>query len=209
MCFELPEFVAWNPCFPTTIVPLQLFRSVIDSVLDQLDPETGPCSMIRQQRHVVLLRDAEEVSRDGEWLPLIEKWLPGSWTDVQISDRAVKADNAVVDFRPWHMRISLVLPCSATALEILTRFFMRRWRFNVVRSFLQYLTTRYGPEWQTLVFAHPVRAGAQGEIGEQNALQAPCRDLSRGSVLPSWGGLVGGRRCGKVIMLRFKILSLI
>jgi hypothetical protein len=73
---------------------------------------------------------------------------------VSISDRAVKADDAQVDFRPWHLRISLVLPCTLGTLEVLARFVMRRWRSNVVKSFVRYLEWRYGPMWLAHVCQH-------------------------------------------------------
>jgi hypothetical protein len=34
-CYDLPIGVEWNPSFVTTIAPLQLFRSIIDFVVDK------------------------------------------------------------------------------------------------------------------------------------------------------------------------------
>ena len=155
MCFELPDFVEWDPKFATSLIPLQLFRVVIDTVLDQLmelSIPPGSAPITAKKRRLITLASDEGEPRDGIWLSQIQKWLPGTWADVAIADRAVKSDNAEVDLRPWHLRITLVLPCSPANLESLTQFVMRRWRLNVISSFFTYLSHRYGQHWQAVLF---------------------------------------------------------
>jgi hypothetical protein len=154
MSFELPEYIPWKSSYVHSIVPLQLFRSVIDHVLEQL----APVSPAFQKRKVsrgtdVTSNTSDAIPEDGVWLPLIHKWLPGTWADVDISERAVKSDNAVVDIRPWHLRISLVLPCQPRTLDIFSRLAMRRWRLNIVNSFFIYLKHQYGAQWESHFFS--------------------------------------------------------
>ena len=39
--FELPEFVDWEPAMVTEMAPLQLFRAIMDAILEQLTPRTS------------------------------------------------------------------------------------------------------------------------------------------------------------------------
>jgi hypothetical protein len=104
-CFELPEYVAWEDRFLRDLIPLQLCRSVIDSVTHAttLDPPRVK-SRLNPSVEDMSLPSFQDVI----WLPSVEKWLPGTWADATISDKAVKSDNAPVDFRPWHRRIQLI-----------------------------------------------------------------------------------------------------
>ena len=45
------------------------------------------------------------------------------------------------------MRISIIFPCCLATFARLTRFGMRRWRHNVIRSFFAYLRWQYGNNW--------------------------------------------------------------
>jgi hypothetical protein len=106
-CFDLPDLVAWEARFFTAIVPLQLHRAVIDFVLDGLGNE-----IVRPTKSRKLINDSTIDSLvDGVWLSSLNTWLPGSWAEVAISDKAVNSDDAEVDTRPWRKRISLVIPC--------------------------------------------------------------------------------------------------
>ena len=101
-----------------------MFRSVIEAVVDRHDNDSIP-------QHRDPRRGYETTSvtmsspTDVMWLEKIGKWLPGSWAD--ISDRAVKSDNVPIDYRPWHRRIQLVLPCDLAIIEIFERLSTRRW----------------------------------------------------------------------------------
>ena len=135
----------WNDRFLRDLVPLQICRSVIESVLG----ETSQSPPRRKQK----ISSDEPVSfvssaRDVVWLPELGRWLPGSWADADISDKAVKSDNSPVDFRPWHSRIKLVIPCETRTLEVLERLAMRKWRVNVCRSLFAYMVHKYGADWQ-------------------------------------------------------------
>jgi hypothetical protein len=41
LAFELPDDIAWNPEFPQEILPLELFRVVVEFVLEVLIPPTN------------------------------------------------------------------------------------------------------------------------------------------------------------------------
>ena len=106
--FELPDYVSWNDRFLRNLVPLQMCRAVIDSVMIEDTPGEPLPRRQKVDHHESdhLLSSAQDVV----WLTGIERWLPGSWADADISDKAVKSDNAPVDFKPWHCQIQLVLP---------------------------------------------------------------------------------------------------
>ena len=69
------------------------------------------------------------VCDDRSWLPTLGKWLPRSWADTEISDRAIKSDGARVDFHTWNQRILLVIPCTVAdplpAIQIIEQLAMR------------------------------------------------------------------------------------
>lgn len=142
-CFDLPEFIEWDRRFLTEIVPLQLHRAVMDFVLEKLvcgDPRPVKCRKL-------IADSVSDSPVDGVWLTGLKSWLPGSWVDVAIADKAVKSDDALVDTRPWNKRISLVLPCKASTIGVLERFAMRRWRWSLITSFFEYLAREHGPMW--------------------------------------------------------------
>ena len=147
--FDLPSFVAWDKSFPKAMLPLELFRVVMEAALDELrlaeegvEPKIPKTNHERNKLDAFVLR-----TDDAVWLPAIGKWLPGSWADAPISDKAVKSDNAAVDFRPWHQRIKLVLPCPAGTLESMEVFGIQLWRRRIRASFVSYLRCRYGDQW--------------------------------------------------------------
>lgn len=173
-CFDLPPYIEWNPIFVTAIVPLQLFRAVIDFVLvAQCISSPAPA---KSQR--LLDSSAPVVPMDGVWLPSIGAWLSGAWADVDIANKAVKADDALVDTRPWHKRVSLVLPCQPRTLGVLERLCMRRWRHLVITSFFTYLRRVYGDNWVSLL-----RPGAP------NGPEITSRKRLFESVCPEGGGI--------------------
>ena len=141
-CFELPDYLGWEDRFIRDIVPLQLFRSVIDCITG-VNVQGPP---IRSLAPPMRPNEASDPT-DVVWLPGIARWLPGSWTDAVISDKAVKSDDAPIDFRPWNRRIQLLFPCSHNTIITLERFVARRWRFNICRSLFFFLRHRYGNNW--------------------------------------------------------------
>lgn len=155
-CFELPDYVKWNDRFLRDIVPLQMFRSIIDSVVST----THAPEPLSKRRITVSASDDEIRDRgapDVVWMESLGRWLSGSWADAEISDKAVKSDNAPVDFRPWHRRIQLLFPCSTHTIGVMERFATRRWRFNVCRSLFNYLRFRYGRNWKASALSSSTR----------------------------------------------------
>jgi hypothetical protein len=146
--FELPDYVTWDPTFATQLIPLQILRTVMDSVLELQLPSTHLRAGSRKKRSPDAIPDhGQSLPGQGAWLLSLQRWLPDRWPDSAIADKAVKADDAAVNVDPWFRRISLVLPCSRPTFDCLTRLAMRRWRFNLIRSFFVYLAKQHGHNW--------------------------------------------------------------
>ena len=151
-CFDLPDYVSWDPTFLSSLAPLQLFRSVVDVVIDGFSPTEQLLRTRGRQVGQVGPSLGLSISADRHWITSLGKWLPGSWADPSlIAARAVKSDDAVVACGSWHRRIALVLPCDPSCLHILERFLMTRWRRNLIRSLFSYLTSRHGENWVQLL----------------------------------------------------------
>ena len=146
VCFDLPSFVGWDSRFLRDIVPIQLFRSVLDHVTDVMHESSPSPKRIASCASVAPIADCG-VSTDV-WLPHIGRWLPGSWSEAVIASKAVKSDNAPIDYKPWRRRIQLVFPCSDDTILVLERFATRLWRRNVCRSFFAYIRHTYGDSWR-------------------------------------------------------------
>ena len=85
---------------------------------------------------------------DEEWLPSLECLLPGLWTNIAISNKAVKSDNAVVDFYPWNQSIMLVMPsCTLSVIFSIEELAIRRWQRVLTMSFSPLLTREHGSDW--------------------------------------------------------------
>ena len=112
--FDLPSFVDWIPELGKAIVPIHLFREVVDAVQRILPrSERGNRSHLQARSEKNPGEGAPVATRtpaiDATWFPALGKWLPGSWTDVPIASKTVKSDDATVDCVPWNRRILLVL----------------------------------------------------------------------------------------------------
>ena len=148
--FDLPAYLAWDERFASSLVPIQTFRVIGDSVLDCLRPrECGEPPSQKHRSHEV----GSASTRQGDppvWLGRLGRWLPGSWADAEISTKAVKADNADVDYRSWNLRISLVFPSvGPSVIRGFETLGLRRWRQMLSKSFFAYLRRQYGPRWLT------------------------------------------------------------
>jgi hypothetical protein len=159
--FDLPSFIPWDDCFQGTLVPLQLLRVALDHALLSASVSLeGPLATTDELDQSFRDLVAQSVVADVLFLPDLMKWLPGSWADAPIASKAVKSDDARVNFSPWHRRISLVLPCSSATIEMLERFCMRLWCRKVTTSFRLYLVTTYGLSWARRLWAY--RRGGPG-----------------------------------------------
>lgn len=158
LAFELPDFVRWDKRFLTEIVPLQMMRAVMDEIVAQLTPAERPEKRIKVSHSP--LESSPVTDADRHWLPTLEKWLPGSWADLPISDRAVKSDDATINFLPWHSRIQMVLPwCRYRLITFFEQLGLRRWKRNITRSLRTYMSETYGAQWLTKLIK--VRQGAR------------------------------------------------
>lgn len=122
--------------------------------------------------------------QDVAWSEEIKRWLPGTWADGDVSDKAVKSDNSPFDFKPWYRRIQLVFPCSAATLGVFERLAARQWRGNVVRSLFQFISATCGPHWQRHFFPGDKRK--LEDCVPSSVKRA--RLSSKSSVSPSTGG---------------------
>ena len=162
-------------------MPLQLFRSLIESVLGKQSPEPA-----RSRVKLITEEDimAPASRQDVVWLKSIQRWLPGTWADADIVDKAVKSDNSPVDFKPWHRRIQLVFPCSTPTMEVFERLATRKWWRNIVRSLFQFISATYGIHWRRNFFLDGKRKLADGlPLSDKRA-----RLSLKTSVSPSTGG---------------------
>ena len=147
--FDLPSFLSWDDRFPREILLLAVFRVVMEAALNELRLAEG----VMKTKNPTTSHDMNTLASfelrgdNSVWLADIGKWLPGSWADATISDKAVKSDKAAVDFSPWHNRINLVLPYPAGTLESIETFGIRMWRRRICASFVSYLLARYGDNW--------------------------------------------------------------
>lgn len=146
--FDLPSFIPWDAAFPTNLIPIQIFRVLVDAVLESIRPAVQE----RGGSRLAVARSEATVAAlplDTEWLESLGCWLPGSWADINISDRAVKDDSAEVVQLLWNQRISLALPWATGAgIRGMEKLGLKRWQFQLIRSFLVYLRSTYGHDWR-------------------------------------------------------------
>jgi hypothetical protein len=64
LCYDLPEFVPWVASYAQAIVPLQILRTVMDTVLDQLAPPTDQMMTSKPKLHHVACVD---IAPSGLW----------------------------------------------------------------------------------------------------------------------------------------------
>ena len=144
--FDLPPYLPWDPRFATSLIPIQLFRAVISAFLGSLESSEQRRSKPRARLDVA---PTSPLTVDAVWLDGIGVWLPGSWSHTAISRKAVKSDDAEVEQYPWNQRILLALPAgSLVAIRRFELFALQVWFRRLVRSFVSYLSTEYGPQWR-------------------------------------------------------------
>ena len=185
--FDLPSYISWNPCFPKDIVPIQIFRVVVDAVLISIRPSiqgragARPCTSVSR-----LTSQSGPLPIDAEWLENLQRWLPGSWANVSIADRAVKSDNARIEQFPWNQRISLVLSLatgqSIIGMELLG---LKIWQSSLLKSFFRYLRMTYGGDWRQCVMSFIRNFRWQG--GESRGSKRKLCELDPGEN-HKWGG---------------------
>jgi hypothetical protein len=164
--FDLPPFVSWSSVENSHIVPIHMFRVALDSALANMMPASQPGAGGRAR--MTRLEDLSSeigvapLPLDRAWLPQLQRWLPGSWAETAISDKAVKADNAAVEFHPWHQRIMLLFPVVPGVLVSFEEFALRRWRRALTGSFRDYLTLSHGVEWRAKVTLLKADRGVSG-----------------------------------------------
>ena len=144
--FDLPPYLPWDPGFAISLIPIQLFRAVIEAFLVTLESPEQRRSKPRARLDVTPI---SPLTVDATWLEGIGVWLPGTWSHSAISGKAVKSDDAEIEQYPWNQRILLVLPAgSLTAIRSFEAFSLKVWFRRLVCSFVEYLSTEYGPRWR-------------------------------------------------------------
>jgi hypothetical protein len=124
--FDLPSYIPWNPEYAFSLVPVQIFRSIVDAVLETLRRRDHQPPRVR-----VRLASASTASLplDAEWLPTLGAWLPGSWAHTEIAGNAsspmtrnwnTSLGISVLywSFRPATLMPSTILSCSGSRLGI-------------------------------------------------------------------------------------------
>ncbi|KAI2508113.1 hypothetical protein MHU86_6286 [Fragilaria crotonensis] len=195
--FDLPSYLGWSNHFATEIAPLHLFRVTAEAALGTLAPRDPKISQSRHQRPCIRPEEYLDVSpADATWIPGINKWLPGAWSLALIADKAVKADNAAVDFSPWHNRIRLIFSCPVQSLTSLELLGVRVWRRTLCKSFNAYLSREYGKNWNALL-SGDVLSQRQGTGGA--TMDKRCKISSGYATGNVEGGVVGeGEVVGEV-----------
>jgi len=75
----------------------------------------------------------------GSWLPSLGTWVPQRWTEgVDISEKAAKADKAIIPKQLWNLQI---------ALETLQEWLHRIYFWRLFRSLCWYLRRKHGSQW--------------------------------------------------------------
>ena len=159
--FDLPSYIDWNEAVPVTLVPIQVFsRVVVDAVLDVLRRKGDERGCARARIAVSAIRP---LPLNAQWLDKLKVWLPGSWADITIADKAVKSDDAIVEQYPWNQQIMLVLPrASIAAILGFDTFGLSVWYCGPLRSFLAYLAQVYGTGWRCSTVAATRKGDPQG-----------------------------------------------
>ena len=170
MAFELPDYLPWDASFVSRVPPLQLLRAVMTSILSGICQGPGPETKRQKLSSLLSFEAAEDRS-----------WLPDSWTDTTIADKAVKSDSAEIDRSPWNQRIMLVFPwISPRIIHIMERLCYIRWcRALSRRSFTNYMTTRHGVRWpEQLVHLRRLRGSEQTKGGDPTEIGSKRRRLT-------------------------------
>jgi hypothetical protein len=217
--FDLPPFIEWETHWQSMLVPLQLFRVILEhSLLEIVRFRAEAPSILRvtpsPSEHPALLSVVGEVQSSATYLPEIKKWLPGSWADAPIASKAVKADDATIDFTPWNRRISLVFPCPPLTIARMESLCLRLWRRTLTGSFRNYLVATYGTHWQHRLWTHLVHKPSKRSAGVLSAgadedltrrqMKRPCNAVTRhpwgASAVPRSmvGGITDRRTVGEV-----------
>ena len=199
LALELPEFVEWDWSFGSDLILLQLGRAVMEEVIVQIGVRMPESAKPRKRVQVSVQPDIASV--DHHLIPDLGKWMPGSWADTEISDRAVKADGASIDFFPWNQRITLVLPrVSSHLITLMENMCHSRWCLTLSRSFLAFMKARHGPDWGLRLRSARSRVSrAGGDRLEGFAPALPKRQrvnsnpIDRGVCRVGGGGKQGGR----------------
>lgn len=165
--FDLPSFVLWKDDFATKIVPIQVFRVIIDATLRVIrSSQAGEYA--RSSRPKLAIKTALPLPLDAEWLADLHMWLPGSWANILIADKAVKSDDAAVEQFPWNQRVLLIFPeATIAAIRGVERLCLRVWFRRLSKSFFEYLVAEYGASWRRDVQRY---ARSLHERGESPAL---------------------------------------
>ena len=183
--FELPDFVKWSEGMSVEVLPLQLLRSVMETTLPQIRELAGVEPPAKRRKTLIPELNVSTLSQsasvDMHWLPLLGRWLPGTWTDTAIAARAVKSDNACIDFFPWNQRISLVLPwITPRSIQIMENWSHIRWCRALTKSFRQHLSRTYGSEWSQQLLEGRRAARGGGYSASAKRQKTSSNPLNRG-----------------------------
>ena len=159
--FDLPPHIPWETGFAASLVPIQIFRAIVEAVLVSLRPQVQKRAGARARLEV---GTAPPLPIDAVWLPDLAVWLPGSWSKTLIASKAVKSDDATVEQYPWNQRILLVLPTgNLNAIRGFERFALHVWYRSLFGSFIDYLGREYGPKWRHAVAQFARQLKQRGE----------------------------------------------
>lgn len=160
--FDLPPYILWESAFASSIVPIQVFRVVVDATLGVLRPRE------RHRKHPRVasgVQITEPLPVDAEWIADLGLWLPGSWASTAIAHKAVKSDNAAVEQYPWNQRVLLVFPSATTrTIRCFEHFGLQTWFRKLSSSLFGYLSDQYGSQWRNIVQRYARSLRERGKV---------------------------------------------
>jgi hypothetical protein len=167
------------------LVPIQ----ILDACL-----KTFVCQPADAPHFVAPVRRVVPEFENFTWLSTLQLKLPHSWIDsTVITAKAARSDDADVPVQLWDLRIILVLPHTAVALDIMRKLLLLRMRRGLAGEFIRYLTATYGVNWRSsLSESRPLkrRKGGLGEDLEHLSLDMHselAKDVSVGfALLAQW-----------------------
>jgi hypothetical protein len=97
---------------------------------------------------------------DQTWLPSLGRFLPHTWVDeTLITTKAAKGDNADIPVHLWNSRITLVIPCPISLLDLLRSLALQWQRRRLLTEFRSYLSATFGKSWaqQLILYRHALQ----------------------------------------------------
>ena len=131
------------------LLPVSILSFALDSVFPSVQEGKLLLPLVPASNSVIPPVKPSTTSPAGDYLPALDRFLPATWCDaVYVSVKAVKADDADIEYAMWNLRIQLLWPqCLDRHLTVL-RDFALRINFRIqFKSFIRYCVRTHGVDW--------------------------------------------------------------